>query len=394
MSLVHAGTTRSLGIGDVSLATAAARGIDHAATSRALHAALETGIELVDIAVDDDSERLVGETIRVLRLRDKAVAAPRVPALRTTPSGATTRDTLIDRLPPRYVTARVEAALRSTQLDAVPLAQLELRAAWRTSSAWPELVGTCARLVREGKVLAWGAYVEHTEEDTGELARESWLTSLAIPFSLCERTHVEAVFAAARAALEVPAQTTPQQEHLFAAGLSPDLVIAAGLPADLVLAAIPPSSTPASASAAPPKAARETPMAIYARRPLAGGALAGTLGPGAKLRQRDERNALSLEDLDRIAVAAAKLARFTKNPPPAARANDAAKAELERSIRSRPDLIHADSVAELALRYVITKGAIALPRLHRHEYVADSLVAAMGPPLPADLIEALEKLDT
>ncbi len=392
MSLVTAGNGRSLGLGDVSLGTAAARGIDLAATSRALHAALEAGVELVDIAVDDDTERLVGDTIRALRLRDKAIAAPRVPALRTTPSGTATRDTLMDRLPPRYIAVRVESALRTTRLDALPLAQLELRAAWRSSSAWPEVAGTCARLVREGKVLAWGAYVERTEEDTGELAREAWLTTLAIPFSLCERTHVDAIFAAARAALEVPAQTTPEQEHLFAAGLSPELVIAAGLPADLVLAAVPPSST-TPATSTPPKSARETPIAIYARRPLAGGALAGSLGPGAKLKQRDDRNALTARELDRIAIAAAKLARFTKNPPPAARANEAATAELERSIRSRPDLVHATTVAELALRYVITKGAIALPRLHRPEHVLDAFAASLAAPLPPDLVDALEQLD-
>jgi aryl-alcohol dehydrogenase-like predicted oxidoreductase len=375
----------------VSLGTAAARGIDRAETSRALHAALEAGVEHVDIAVDDDTERLVGDTIRALRLRDKARAAPRIPALRTTPSGATTRDTLIDRLPPRYVTARVEAALRTTRLDALPLAQLELRAAWRSSSAWPEVAGTCARLVREGKVLAWGAYVERTEEDTGELAREAWLTTLAIPFSLCERAHVDAIFASARSALEVPAQTSSQQQHLFDAGLSPELVIAAGLPPDLILAAIPPSSTPGVA--APPKAARETPMAIHARRPLAGGALAGSLGPGAKLKQRDDRNALSPGELDRIAIAVARLARFAKNPPPAARANESAQAELERSLRNRREPIDALSVAELALRYVITKGAIALPRLHRHEHVLDSVAASLAPPLPPDLIETVEQLD-
>ncbi len=380
--------SRPVGVGDVSLATSAARGVDRSSATRALSAALGAGLELVDIAADDDSERLVGETIRELRLRDKTIAAPRIPAIRSAPSGAPTRDTLVDRLPPRYMQSRVESALRATRLDALPLAQLELRAVWRSSSAWPEVAGMCDRLTREGKVLAWGAIVDQIEDDTGELAREAWLDSLSLPYSLCERG-AEPVFAAARTALEVPGTRTSEQQHLFDAGLSPELAIAAGLPAELILAAVATSSPPPSG--APPKAAREHPIAILARRPLAGAALAGTLGPGAKLRQRDERNAIDAAVLDRMAVGAAKLAAFVKQVPPSARSCDAAKLVLERM--KRPDQLYADSLAELALRYVITKGAIALPRLHRHEHVLDTLAASISPPLPPDLVETLEQLD-
>lgn len=381
--------TRSVGIGDVSLGTSAARGVDRTGVSRALAAAFEAGLELVDIAPEDDAERLVGETIKALRLRDKAYAAPRISALRAVPSGAPTRDTLVDRLPVRYVVSRVESALGTTRLDAIPLAQLELRGGWRASSAWPELVGTCARLVREGKVLAWGAFADSVDDDTAALTTEPWLESLAVPFSLCERRALP-LFAAAAKATEVPGTQTSEQQHLLAAGLRPELVIAAGLPAELILAAVP-AATPSAVAGEPAKAPRSEPMAILARRPLAGGALAGTLGPGAKLKQRDERNAIEGAVLERIAVATAKLAPYVKHVPPAARSCDAAKLELERM--KRPDLLHAASLPELALRYVITRGAIALPRVHHHEHVLDALSASIAPPLPADLIEALEHLD-
>jgi len=382
--------TRSVGIGDVSLAIAAARGVDRAGVSRALAAALEAGLELVDIAPEDDSERLAGETIRGLRLRDKAIAAPRVPALRTLPSGAATRDALLDRLPPRYVVSRIESALRATKLDALPLAQLELRAGWRSSSAWPELVDTCARLVRDGKVLAWGAFAERVDEDSGELAREAWLVSLALPFSLCERTNLDAVFATAKAALEAPAARSPEHAHLAAAGLTPELAIMAGMPADLVMATLATSPVP---DAPAPKAARETPIAILARRPLAGGALAGTLGPGGKLKQRDDRASLTPAQLERIAVAAATLTTFVKEVPPAARSCEAAQFALETALRSRREPLHAQSLTDLALRYVLTRGATALPRLHHHENVLDAVAASITPPLPPDLVEALHLLD-
>lgn len=375
--------TRSVGVGDVSLAVAATRGVDRSGVARALSAALEAGLDLVDLADDDDSERLAGEVIRELRLRDKITAAARIPAL------TAKRDVLADRVPARYIQARVESALRCTRLDVLPLAQLELRASWRSSSAWPELVGTCERLIREGKVLAWGALVDQIEDDTGDLALEPWLVSLSLPFSLCERA-AQPVFAAARAALEVPggAAAASQHAHLMAAGLRPELVIAAGLPPDLILAALPSTST---TSNEPPKPARETPIKILARRPLAGGALAGSLGPGAKLRQRDDRNALGTAQLERIAVATAKLARFVKQTPPAARSCDAAKLQLE--IMKRPDQLYCDSLPELALRYVVTQGCVALPRLHRHEHVIDALAASVLPPLPADLVAELEELD-
>jgi aryl-alcohol dehydrogenase-like predicted oxidoreductase len=108
---------RSVGIGEVGLAIAAARGNDRAGVSRALHVALETGLELVDLAAEDDAERLAGEVIRDLRLRDKAIAAVRIQAL----SAPRARDAPSDRMPLRYVQARVEAALRNTRLDALPL---------------------------------------------------------------------------------------------------------------------------------------------------------------------------------------------------------------------------------------------------------------------------------
>jgi aryl-alcohol dehydrogenase-like predicted oxidoreductase len=394
---------RSIGVGEVSLAVAAARGIDRSGTTRALHAALEAGFDLVDVAAEPDSERLAGDAIREMRVRDKVVAALRIPWLAGTP-GNPTRDVLPERLPARYVVAQVEASLRSTKLDVLPLAQLALRATWRSSSAWPELAGTCARLVREGKVLEWGAFVERIEDDTPELVKEAWLASISVPYSLCERA-ANAVLDAARAPLdneandnanaagdgsaEASSNATPSTgltaEQMRAAGLTPELAIMAGMPADLVLAA----AADAPSSAAPAKRMKRTvPLAVLARRPLAGGTLAGTVGPGMKLKHRDDRNDIDKPVLDRIAIHIAKLSRFVKQTPPVARATDAAKLQLEQN--KRPEHVVIMTIAELALRYVTTHNAIALPRLHRHEHVLDAFALAMLPPLPAELLEQLD----
>lgn len=383
----------AVGLGDVSLAIAAARGIDRAGVTRALGTALEAGLDFVDISAEEDSERLVGDTLRTMRLRDTVIAAARIPSIDER-AGAATRDTLTDRLPPKYVVARVESALRASKLDALPLAQLGLKGAWRTSSAWPELVGTCARLVHEGKVLQWGALVDQVEDDTGDLCRDAWLASISIPYSICERKG-DAVLAAAAAAMITPAEAdaTPSATtglspaQLRAAGIDPMLVMAAGLPAELVLAA---SSTapPAGAAAVAP---RQTPITVLARRPLAGGALAGMIGPGVRLRPRDDRNAIEHAELERIAVAATKLARFVKQLPPVANSFAGAKAELERVIELRKTRnIELSTLAELALRFVVTRGAIALPRLHRHEHVVEAFTAGLLPPLPQNLVDDLD----
>jgi aryl-alcohol dehydrogenase-like predicted oxidoreductase len=356
--------------------------------------ALEAGLDLVDVSAEEDSERLVGEVLRSMRLRDTVTAATRIPSIDER-AGAPTRDALTDRMPAKYVVARVESALKASRLDALPLAQLGLRAAWRSSPAWPDLVGTCARLVREGKVLAWGAFVDTVEDDTGELCRDAWLASISIPYSLCERKG-DAVLAAAAAAMVSPADAdaTPSaatglsSAHMRDAGIDPMLVIAAGLPAELVLAA---SSVAPATGAAAAKAVRETPIAVLARRPLAGGALAGTIGPGMKLKPRDDRNTIEQPELERIAIAATKLARFVKQLPPVATSFAGAKAELEKIAAARRTAnIEIATLAELALRFVLTRGAIALPRLHRHEHVVEAFMASALPPLPPNIVEDLD----
>jgi aryl-alcohol dehydrogenase-like predicted oxidoreductase len=305
----------AIGAGDICLARSAARRVDHGQVARTLHAAIEAGLDLLDAA--PDAEELAGDAIRSLRVRDRVILATRVPAIGT-------RDVLSDRLPARYIQERVERSLRATRLDAIPLVQLPVRAFWRGSSAWPELAGTAARLVREGKVLRWGAILDAIEDDTAQLADEPWLASLAVPFSLCIRA----------------------AEPLLA-----------------------------------------TRLAILARQPLAGGALTGTLGPGVRLPPDDDRNDLDERELIEIAREVARLARYVKRVPPAARSCDPAKAQLEKN--PRLPHIECETLAELALRAVIDRGAIALPRLHRPEHVPLALLAAAAPPLPPDTLAEL-----
>jgi hypothetical protein len=85
--------------------------------------------------------------------------------------------------------------------------------------------------------------------------------------------------------------------------------------------------------------------------------------------------------LEGIAAAIATLTPLVKREAPAARSCEAAKSALERAGK-RIEPLEATNVAELALRYVCDR-AIALPRLHDHQHLADAIVAASAPPATA-----------
>jgi aryl-alcohol dehydrogenase-like predicted oxidoreductase len=333
-------TVTVVALGDVRLATAAARNVHD--LERALHEALSLGITLVDCSDEEPAERLCGDAIRSLRLRDRVVLATRVP---------------LARLHVREVQPRIEAALRSTRLDALPLAMIPIRAEWLDSPVWPELAGTCMRLVREGKVQRWGAEVT-SPDDVMRVAPPA-----PAPPALGD------LFAGL--VPSAPADTPPTLDPRVA-----ELVVAIAMPLSLC-----------DRHALPLLAG---PLPVLARAPLAGGALAGTIGPGVKLAINDDRRALDEPALERIAVACAKLSRLVRDEPPAARSCEAASAVVARTPRLAN--LEAITIAELALRWVIDRGAIAMPRLHRPEHLGEVVAAAAAPPLSAELVARLDEL--
>ncbi len=337
---------------------------------RALHEAIGLGISLFDVAAHPDSERLVGDAVRDQRARDRSVVVTRLPPLAPLP-GRPARDTLPERLPAGYLQERVEASLRATRLDALPLVLLPLAVGWRGSTAWPELVGTCARLVREGKALAWGAWIDEGGLVPGPprppprptstsllgfdvaddrepevtpapppvaiaLLDEPWLTALSVPFNLCDRR--------AQALIDLARR-------------------------------------------------REPAMPVLARQPLAGAALAGGLGPGMHLPPRDDRNELDDDALTRIAVAAARLSVLVKQPPPAATSCEAARAAADQA--RRPAHVECLDLAELALRFALDHAGIVLPRLHRTDHLIPAISSASMSPLSQEIISrAIDAVST
>ena len=319
-------TIATVGLGDVSYVRSTRRGRDPNEVVRRVHDALEANLDVIDVAPESDTERMVADAVRDLRVRDRAIIATRLDELVQLPSGAPTRDLMLERLPVRYVIESVDAVLRNTKLDALPLVQLPLYAKWQSSTAWPELVGTCARLVRDGKVRRWGAIAHEPE-----LANETWLATIAIDFSLCQREAVG------------------------------------------MLAAV-----------------KGKPITVFARHPLAGGGLAGFLGPGVSLARLDDRRVLDTKALEAIAVGVAKLASRVKKEPIAARSCDAARAIFEST--PRPPNVVVTTIAELALRYAIDRGTVPLPRVHTAVDLFELVMCAGAERLPEPLIAKIDEL--
>jgi aryl-alcohol dehydrogenase-like predicted oxidoreductase len=286
-------TGREVGaLGAATCGIATYRGVDPADARRALSHAVERGVDLIDAAPDRDIERMVGEIVRELRVRD------RVTVVATTRADAPVPPRRGDRLHPVHpagrVQADVEAALRATRLEVLPIALVDpWFDDWLDDAAWPELSGAFARLVREGKVLHWGV----AAGDPGDAVR-----------------------AAADPAFGVVAATFNLFDRRADSSLWP--------------------------------AVREHGTGAIARAPLAGGGLGGELGPGVRLRADDARAQRWPPDrLAELAVRIARLAEHVADPPPVANASDAAREALEASLaRRRGTEVEARTVAELALR--------------------------------------------
>jgi aryl-alcohol dehydrogenase-like predicted oxidoreductase len=375
----------AVGCGEVCLATSALRGVDEREVGRALHDALARGVAVVEVAAEAGAERVCGDAVRGLRLADRVVVACRVPA--RLPLGPGPREppatapaaALLAHLPPAHVQACVEASLRASRLEVVPLALLALDPRWLAAPAWPELVAACARLVREGKVLSFGARLQASA--LAAAAPIAARSPPAVPAGLRPGSLVvtlEDAIAAVPPAVAAPAALHP-------------VTALAGEPWLAAIAA-PFHLCDRRAAALVGGAAGARRPALLARAPLAGGALAGRLGPGAPLAPADDRRALSARTLERIAVGCAELAPLVAREPAAARSCDAARAVLERG--ARPPAVEAATLAELALRYALDRGALVLPRLHRAgpAHLDEALAAGGARPLSAGLSARLEEL--
>ncbi len=334
---------------------------------RMLGEALATGCELLwldippardDIAFGNaaapfdsataDVWKWVGAAVRTARAADHVITAA---ALAPITTGA-----LEVAFPVEFVQRRVEQVLTATELDAVPLVQLQVAAQHtRADRYWGELQAALQRMTREGKVMHWGLAVappprqpvrrpdrerqsDHDEfvDDFPDLLRDDVFAALTVPFHLFGQS----------AARWLPATT-------------------------------------------------ELKRAVIAQEPLCRGALVGEIGATTKFHRFDPRaQRWSSDDLHRMAIAVARLAQSAKQLPPAVNSCDEARAVVGQwqQARSRNEGIEPEttSVLELALRFVISAAPLhTVVGARTAEQWRAALIAADPRPLPVNLQQAL-----
>jgi aryl-alcohol dehydrogenase-like predicted oxidoreductase len=304
------------------------RDVEPADAARAVPAAIDAGCTLVDVSPAwGDALAVTGAALRSARARDRVCVACSVPPAAA--SGGVGRV-----MPPGYLQRSVEDSLRALRLDAIPLVWLGgWRDAWLDERPWPELLGTLHRLVREGKVMAWGVSApDGAPDDALRAAAEPWPAAISVRHSLFDRSALAAL-------------------------------------------------VPAAAKAE---------IAVIAREPLAHGALGGELAPGMRFPPDDERNEIPRARLAAIIPELARLAALVTHTPPAAASTDAGRALLD-GLR-RADDLEIPTVAELALRAAIDPpgitAAVVGARDPRHAAIA--LGCADGGSLPARIRAVLD----
>ncbi len=173
---------------------------------RALAHAFEQGVDVVvvDPTHDRAIEKIVGEVVREMRVRDRAVIATRVV---TEPRGPL--------LPPRGVQAQLEASLRASRLEVIPLALLAWDDRFFYEGWWHETRAALEKQVRAGKVMRWGIAPNDPRVHPGRRhdvtdpklvtvdevrlgVSESIFEVVAIPYGLLARAGVDALFDSAK----------------------------------------------------------------------------------------------------------------------------------------------------------------------------------------------------
>lgn len=324
----------SLGIGTWGLGGDSWRGMEPRQSQRAVYHAIEHGITLVDTALeygDGNSERLVGEVVRELRAQDTVVVATKVPPADGHWPGRAASP-LARVFAPDYVTRQVEQSLRNTKLETLPIVQLHVwHDAWLDDPLWPELAFTMRRLVKAGHVQHWGISVNDCDP------------------------------ASARRAVATDAFSTIQVILNIFEQSPRDELIAACADADIGL--------------------------IY-RCPFDEGALAGAIGVGSSFPLRDWRNEYFAADrLPELAQRLAALSVMCRDVPPGALTTEEARAIAARRIMR--DHYEADSLAELALRFVTSFPGCVIPGMRQIQHVQQSLAAVARGPLSQALIAEL-----
>jgi aryl-alcohol dehydrogenase-like predicted oxidoreductase len=160
---------------------------------RALHKAIDLGVNFVDTALaygDGHSESLVAKLLKARKERI-AVATKIPPKNGRWPAGAGTK--LRDAFPHDYIIECTERSLRNLQADSIDIQQFHVWSdEWVDDTEWSDAI---AQLKNEGKVRNFGVSInDHEPENALKLAASGKVDTFQVIYNIFDQSPEEKLF--------------------------------------------------------------------------------------------------------------------------------------------------------------------------------------------------------
>ncbi|MEK7388931.1 MAG: aldo/keto reductase [Elusimicrobiota bacterium] len=162
---------------------------------RALHAALDAGIDYFDTAYaygHGHSERLIARLFKEAGRR--AVVSSKVPPNNMEwPGRARSRLALV--FSPDWVRLSVERSLRNLAADHLDIYQFHVwHDSWLKDPVWPDLAATMAALKKEGKVRNWGVSINNDDAESAvNLVKTGLIDVVQVLFNMFDQSAADAL---------------------------------------------------------------------------------------------------------------------------------------------------------------------------------------------------------
>ncbi len=221
-----------IGYGAWGLGATMWRGVGDETGKRAVHAALDLGVDFLDTALaygDGHSETLLADVLAERGGRDRVTIATKIPpkdgvwpGKAATPIGRT--------FPARWVVECTETSLRNLRRDAIDVQQLHVwNDAWLEAPGWDETRAAMERLAQQGKVLHWGISInDHAPETALRVLSDPLLETAQVIYNIYDRSPERELFDLARRTDLGIIVRVPFDEGALTGAIGPDTEFPAG----------------------------------------------------------------------------------------------------------------------------------------------------------------------
>ena len=191
-----------IGFGAWGIGGAMWRGVGDEEGRKALHRALDLGVDFIDTALaygDGHSERLIAEVLAERSDRRPVVVATKIPPMDYVWPGRSSTP-FAKVFPAKHVGKCVETSLRNLKTEALDVQQFHVwHDAWLGAPGWGETRALMVRLREEGKVLHWGVSInDHAPETALRLLADPIVEAVQVIYNIFDRSPERALFDLAR----------------------------------------------------------------------------------------------------------------------------------------------------------------------------------------------------